>query len=79
MTASARIDDPMRHSFTLRAIPLDELSEEALNDLSWLLRDDSIRTCYTSLMIVPPVLLVFKDTLSEPVLPSEVPTSSPTH
>lgn len=75
MTASDHFVDKMRHSYSLRAIPLEELTEERLNDLSWLLGDDSIRNSYISLMVLDPVMLMFVDSLSEPRVTSEEHTS----
>lgn len=54
-------DIPELGSSSLQAIPLDLLTEETLRDLSWLLGDDFDPTCYTSLMVLPPVLLMFVD------------------
>jgi hypothetical protein len=79
MEASVRIDDPMRHTYSLRAIPLELLTDLTLSDLSWLLDDDSIRNSYISLMVLVPVLLVFQDSLSEPAVTSEVHTSRHIH
>jgi hypothetical protein len=79
MAASARTADPMRHTYSLRAIPLELLTDRALSDLSWLLDDDSIRNSYISLLVLVPVLLVFQDSLSEPKDTFEPHTSQPIH
>jgi hypothetical protein len=69
----------MRHSFTLQAIPLDQLTPERLSDLSWLLDDDFDPNSFISLMVLDPVLLVFRDSLSEPRQQFEELTTSPIH
>jgi hypothetical protein len=60
-----RSERQIRHICTLTAVPLDSLTEETLSDLSWLLDGRSIANCYLSLMVLPPVLLVFEDLLVE--------------
>jgi hypothetical protein len=69
----------MRHSFTLQALPLVLPMEEYLNDLSWLLHDDYAVDCYTSLMILPPVMLVFQDSLVALAVSLEPDITEPIH
>jgi len=62
-----RSADLAHHIYKLQAIPLDWLTEERLKDLSWLLDDGSIRQSCVSLMVLPPVLLVFLDSPARPL------------
>jgi hypothetical protein len=74
-----RSEGQIRHICTLIAVPLDSLTEERLSDLSWLLDGRSTASSYFSLMVLPPVLLVFEDSLQEVRQSSFVHITSPIH
>jgi len=79
MTLSDLIDDPERHTFRLQALPLEVLMEHISKDLWSTLDELSDPTCYTSFLILPPVMLIFRDLLSSPAVTSEQATSELTH
>lgn len=73
------IKDPVRHSYSLEVIPLEVLMEGESSDLSWLLDDRFVLNCYTSALIFPEGLFLFKDILTAPVITSEQLISQPIH
>lgn len=52
---------PSLNSSTLEVQTLDDMTLYFLNDPSWLLHDDFVLNCNVSLLICPPVVLVFRN------------------